>query len=45
MKVGVKNLKIVDSQAWTLMREGEAEKQVLTLFLFCYGFFFFLYVF
>ncbi|KAK1321482.1 hypothetical protein QJS10_CPA03g02363 [Acorus calamus] len=25
--VEVKNLKIVDSQVWTLMREGEAEKQ------------------
>ncbi|KAM6583259.1 hypothetical protein CsatB_010261 [Cannabis sativa] len=25
--VGVKNLKTVDSQVWTLMREGESEKQ------------------
>ncbi|KAL4335431.1 hypothetical protein GQ457_07G027430 [Hibiscus cannabinus] len=25
--VGVKNLKVVGSQGWTLMREGEAEKQ------------------
>ncbi|XVF63583.1 hypothetical protein PTKIN_Ptkin09bG0098300 [Pterospermum kingtungense] len=25
--VGVKNLKVVDSQGWSLMREGEAEKQ------------------
>ncbi|CAN6582421.1 unnamed protein product [Malus baccata var. baccata] len=25
--VGVKNLKLVDSQSWDLMREGEAEKQ------------------
>ncbi|KAJ4832908.1 hypothetical protein Tsubulata_026922 [Turnera subulata] len=25
--VGVKNLKLVDSHGWTLMREGEAEKQ------------------
>ncbi|XWS20884.1 hypothetical protein CRYUN_Cryun30bG0007300 [Craigia yunnanensis] len=25
--VGVKNLNVVGSQGWTLMREGEAEKQ------------------
>ena len=24
----MKNLKIVDDQGWTLMREGEADKQV-----------------
>lgn len=28
MQVGVKNLKVVDSDGWTLMHEGEAEKQV-----------------
>uniref|UniRef100_A0A803MX37 tRNA pseudouridine(55) synthase n=1 Tax=Chenopodium quinoa TaxID=63459 RepID=A0A803MX37_CHEQI len=27
--VKVKNLKVVDEQVWTLMREGEAEKQVI----------------
>lgn len=37
MQVGVKNLKLVDSQSWDLMREGEAEKQVFFLlhFFFC----------
>jgi hypothetical protein len=33
MQVGVKNLKLVGSQSWDLMREGEAEKQVLLLLL------------
>lgn len=30
-QVTVRNLNLVGSQAWTLMREGEAEKQVLPL--------------
>lgn len=29
MQVRVKNLKMVGSHGWNLMREGEAEKQVL----------------
>lgn len=31
-QVGVKNLKLVSSQSWDLMREGEAEKQVFFSF-------------
>lgn len=27
-QVGVRNLKMVGSEGWTLMREGEVEKQV-----------------
>lgn len=30
----VKNLKVLGSEAWNLMREGEAEKQVIQFFLF-----------
>lgn len=32
MQVGVKNLKLVGGQGWTLMREGESEKQVLLFY-------------
>uniref|UniRef100_A0A2P2JQJ1 Uncharacterized protein n=1 Tax=Rhizophora mucronata TaxID=61149 RepID=A0A2P2JQJ1_RHIMU len=32
MQVGVKNLKVVTSHGWTLMHEGEAEKQVYPFF-------------
>lgn len=28
----VKNLKVLGSEAWNLMREGEAEKQVMSSF-------------
>ena len=28
MQVGVKKLKVVGIEGWTMMREGEAEKQV-----------------
>ncbi|PPR97605.1 hypothetical protein GOBAR_AA23066 [Gossypium barbadense] len=34
--VGVKNLQVVGSQGWTLMREGEAEKQVVLAFIIVY---------
>ena len=39
MQVGVKNLKVVGIEGWTMMREGEAEKQVyvyLIISLFIY---------
>lgn len=32
LQVRVKNLKVFGSQGWELMREGEAEKQVIALF-------------
>lgn len=39
MQVGVKNLKLVGSQSWELMREGEAEKQVCSSSSFIYLFY------
>lgn len=33
LQVGVKNLKVVGSQGWALMHEGEAEKQVVLSFI------------
>lgn len=35
LQVGVKSLKVVGSQGWALMREGEAEKQVVFGFYNC----------
>ena len=35
LQVGVKNLKVLGSEAWDLMREGEAEKQVYCFILNC----------
>ena len=43
MQVGVKNLKVVGIEGWSMMREGEAEKQVyiyLIISLFIFNYFF-----
>jgi hypothetical protein len=36
MQVGVKNLKVVGNEGWTLIHEGEAEKQVCVYIILFY---------